>query len=90
MIDRAPLRVAFTNIPRRLWAGGYNYQSNLFVALNRYCPGEILPVVFAGTDDDPEEMAELAEISGVEVVRSRVFDRRRTRLLAAPPGMPGC
>jgi glycosyltransferase involved in cell wall biosynthesis len=83
VIDRAPLRVAFTNIPRRLWAGGYNYQSNLFVALNRYCPGEILPVVFAGTDDDPEEMAELAEISGVEVVRSRVFDRRRTSLLAA-------
>ena len=48
LTDRAPLRVAFTNIPRRLWAGGYNYQSNLFVALNRYCPGEIVPVMFAG------------------------------------------
>ncbi|WP_213741224.1 glycosyltransferase [Bradyrhizobium sp. dw_411] len=83
MIDRAPLRVAFTNIPRRLWVGGYNYQSNLFVALNRHCPGEILPVVFAGTNDDPEELAELGEIPGVEIVRSRAFDRRRTSLLAA-------
>ena len=45
---QAPLRVAFTHIPRRLWAGGYNYQSNLFAALDRYCPGEIMPVVFAG------------------------------------------
>ena len=83
MIDRAPLRVAFTNIPRRLWVGGYNYQSNLFVALNRHCPGEIFPVVFAGTSDDPEELAELSEIPGVEIVRSRAFDRRRTGLLAA-------
>lgn len=83
MIDRAPLRVAFTNIPRRLWVGGYNYQSNLFVALNRYCPGEILPVVFAGTNDDPGELAELAEISGVEVVEACAFNRRRTSLLAA-------
>jgi glycosyltransferase involved in cell wall biosynthesis len=83
VIDRAPLRVAFTNIPRRLWVGGYNYQSNLFVALNRHCPGEILPVVFAGTNDDPKEVAELAEISGVEVVRSRTFDRRRAGLVSA-------
>ena len=83
MIDRAPLRVAFTNIPRRLWVGGYNYQSNLFVALNRHCPTEILPVVFAGTSDDPDELAELAEIPGVEIVRSCAFDRRRTSLLAA-------
>jgi glycosyltransferase involved in cell wall biosynthesis len=83
VIDRAPLRVAFTNIPRRLWVGGYNYQSNLFVALNRHCHREILPVVFAGTDDDPGELAELAAISGVEVVRSRAFDRRRSSLVSA-------
>ncbi len=83
MIDRTPLRVAFTHIPRRLWVGGYNYQSNLFVALNRHCPGEILPVIFAGMSDDREELAELSEIPGVEIVQSRAFDRRRSSLLAA-------
>jgi glycosyltransferase involved in cell wall biosynthesis len=83
VIDRAPLRVAFTNIPRRLWVGGYNYQSNLFVALNRHCPGEIAPVVFAGLNEDPGELATLAEIPGVEVFQSRAFNRRRASLLAA-------
>jgi glycosyltransferase involved in cell wall biosynthesis len=83
VIDRTALRVAFTNIPRRLWAGGYNYQSNLFGALNKYCPGEISPVVFAGTNDDPTELADLAKIPGVEVFRSRAFDRRRTSHFAA-------
>jgi glycosyltransferase involved in cell wall biosynthesis len=83
VIDRTALRVAFTNIPRRLWAGGYNYQSNLFGALNKYCPGEISPIVFAGTNDDQTELADLAKIPGVEIVQSRAFDRRRTSLLAA-------
>jgi hypothetical protein len=83
VIDRVPLRVAFTNIPSRLWVGGYNYQSNLFVALNRHCPGEILPVVFAGTSDDQDELAALGEIPDVEIVRSRAFDRRQTSPLAA-------
>ncbi len=41
MPERAPVRIAFTNIPRRLWAGGYNYQRNLFEALNRYAPGAV-------------------------------------------------
>ena len=80
--DRAPLRVAFTNIPRRLWAGGYNYQSNLFAALNRYCPGEISPGRVRGMDDDAAELAALAQIPGVEIVRSAVFDRRRSGLAA--------
>jgi glycosyltransferase involved in cell wall biosynthesis len=79
----APLRVAFTNIPRRLWAGGYNYQLNLFDALSRYCPGEISPVVFAGMDDDAAELAALSQIPAVEVVRSAVFDRRHSGLARA-------
>ena len=70
MTDGAPLRVAFTHIPRRLWAGGYNYQSNLFAALSRHCPGEIKPVMFAGINDDPLELAALARIAGVEIVQS--------------------
>ncbi len=83
MADPAPLRVAFTHISRRLWAGGYNYQSNLFVALNRYCPGDISPVLFAGSLDAADEVAALAGIPGVEVVRSPAFDRRKAGLVSA-------
>jgi glycosyltransferase involved in cell wall biosynthesis len=81
--DHAPIRVAFTNISRRLWAGGYNYQSNLFAALDRYRAGEIEPVVFAGMSDDSAELSSLARIPGVEVVQSPAFDRRRSGLVAA-------
>jgi glycosyltransferase involved in cell wall biosynthesis len=81
--DQAPLRVAFTHISRRLWAGGYNYQSNLFVALNRYCAGEITPVLFAGPHDAADEVAALAKIPGVEIVRSPAFGRRKAGLAGA-------
>jgi glycosyltransferase involved in cell wall biosynthesis len=80
---RAPLRVAFTIIPRRIWAGGYNYQSNLFAALNRYRQGEIAPVVFAGEQDDAADLEALARIPGVETAQSAAFDRRRAGLAAA-------
>lgn len=83
MSERTPLRIAFTNIPRRLWAGGHNYQRNLFDVLNRHSPGTITPVLFAGTNDDPEEIAALASIRGVEVVRSPVFDHSPTGLAHA-------
>ncbi len=69
-----PLRIAFSHISRRLWAGGYNYQRNLFAALARFQPGEFVPVVFAGHGADQNELAELAAISAVEVVRSEAFD----------------
>jgi glycosyltransferase involved in cell wall biosynthesis len=81
--ERVRLRVAFPYIPRSLWAGGYNYQSNLFVALGRYCPAEIAPVVFAGTNDNSTELAALAQIPGVEVVQSSAFDRRQSGLVNA-------
>jgi glycosyltransferase involved in cell wall biosynthesis len=83
LVNPAPLRVAFTNIPRRIWAGGYNYQNNLFVSLNRFCPGQILPVMFAGHNDDPSDLEAIARIPGVEVVQSSAFDRRRSNLAAA-------
>ena len=59
----APLRLAFTHIPRRLWAGGYNYQSNLFAALGKFRPGEFTPVLFAGTGNDDADLAPLAAIA---------------------------
>jgi glycosyltransferase involved in cell wall biosynthesis len=83
LVDHAPLRVAFINIPRRVWAGGFNYRNNLFVSLNRYCPGEVLPVVFAGLSDDAADLAAIAQIPDVKVVRSPAFDRRRSGLAAA-------
>jgi glycosyltransferase involved in cell wall biosynthesis len=83
VLDHAPLRVAFTHLSRRLWAGGYNYQSNLFEALNRYCPGAIAPVLFAGSDDAADEVAALGRIPGVEIVRSPAFDRRKAGLAGA-------
>jgi glycosyltransferase involved in cell wall biosynthesis len=83
LADHAPLRVAFINIPRRVWAGGFNYRNNLFVSLNRYCPGEVLPVVFAGLGDDAADLAAIAQIPDVEVVQSPAFDRRRSGLAAA-------
>ena len=73
---RAPSRLAFTHIPRRLWAGGYNYQSNLFAALSKFRPGEFTPVLFARTVDDDADLAPLAAIPGVEVVRSVAFEGR--------------
>ncbi|GKQ52940.1 glycosyltransferase family 1 protein [Bradyrhizobium sp. Ce-3] len=69
-----PLRFAFSHISRRLWAGGYNYQRNLFAALDRFLPGELTPVIFAGTGADENELAVLASVPGVEVVRSEAFD----------------
>lgn len=71
-----PLRLAFTHIPRRLWAGGYNYQRNLFAALSKFSSGEFTPILFAGTGDDDADVTPLAAIPGVEVVRSPAFVRR--------------
>lgn len=77
------LRVAFTHIPRQFWAGGHNYQSNLFAALDQYRTGEFTPVVFAESGDPAAELDELARIPGVEVVCSGAFDHRRVGLAEA-------
>jgi glycosyltransferase involved in cell wall biosynthesis len=82
----APLRLAFTHIPRRLWAGGYNYQSNLFAALSKFRPGEFAPVLFAGIGDEAD-LAPLAAIPGVEVIRSAAFDSRAGLVAALALGL---
>lgn len=87
MTPTTPLRVAFTLIPRRSWAGGYNYQSNLFAALNTYCPGEITPVVFAGQRADAADFAALGLIPGVELAQSAAFDRRLAGFSALSLGL---
>jgi glycosyltransferase involved in cell wall biosynthesis len=80
---RAPLRLAFTHISRKLWAGGYNYQRNLFAALHRYRCDEFAPVVFAGVADDVDDLAGLAVIPKVEVAQAAAFDRHRSGLASA-------
>jgi glycosyltransferase involved in cell wall biosynthesis len=82
-----PLRVAFAHIPRRLWAGGYNYQANLFAALNRFRPGEFAPVVFAGRGDSDADLEPFAAIPGVEVVRSAAFAGRGGLVAALTLGL---
>ena len=82
MSDR-PIRLAFTLIPRELWAGGYNYQRNLFATLYNYRRGEITPVVFAGMAADASDLSGLSEIRDVEVTQSNAFDRRGAGLAAA-------
>lgn len=70
-----PIRLAFTLISRKVWAGGYNYQLNLFNALAKYCPGAITPVVFAGKGHDVAELDAIRQVKATEVVRSPHFDR---------------
>jgi glycosyltransferase involved in cell wall biosynthesis len=53
------------------------------MALNRYCPGQISPILFAGYDDDPPDLEAIAKIPDVEVVQSSAFDRRRSSLAVA-------
>jgi glycosyltransferase involved in cell wall biosynthesis len=79
MSDR-PIRVAFIMIPRRKWAGGYNYLVNLCEALHQHCRGAITPVVFAGLADDAADVEGIARIEDVEVLRSAAFDPSRAGL----------
>lgn len=75
MSDARPIRLAFTLISRKAWAGGYNYQLNLFHALAKYCPGAITPVVFAGKGHDVGELAPIRQVPAAEIVCSAHFDR---------------
>jgi glycosyltransferase involved in cell wall biosynthesis len=79
----APIRLAFTIISRRRWAGGYNYLRNLFAALSDHCPGAVTPVVFAGLGDDAADLEDLGCIGGVETVRAPAFNQSRVGVAGA-------
>jgi glycosyltransferase involved in cell wall biosynthesis len=70
----SPIRVAFTMISRQNWAGGYNYQRNLFSAVHRFCPNRITPIVFTGERNDPADVDALGSIPEVEIAQSSAFD----------------
>ena len=78
-----PLRLAFTHIPRAVWAGGYNYLNNLFAALDTHQKGKFTPVVFADSHALLQELQDLAQIPAVEVVQSPAFDRTSQHLAEA-------
>lgn len=70
-------RVAFTPIGGAHWQGGRNYQLNLLKVLQRYRPGRISALLFAGADVAEAELQEFRETGGCEVHRDAAFDRRR-------------
>jgi len=77
------IRVAFTLIGGKNWTGGYNYLLNLVQQLSRHQAGVVEPVLFFGTDVDPQESAPFSAVPGAQIVRSPLMnqDRRISSLL---------
>lgn len=75
-------RVAFTLIGGKNWTGGYNYLLNLLRVVQEVAPGQMLPVLLAGTDVPEVEIGPFARIEGCEIVQKSVFNEdQRSRLL---------
>ena len=74
---RRMVRIAFTIIGGRAWAGGYNYLTNLLTVLAKFSSGKVQPVLFLGTDLDQELLQPLLVIDGVEVIYSHYFNDSR-------------
>ncbi len=76
-------RIGFTLIGGKNWTGGYNYLLNLVRVLAEHQPGQLVPVLFFGTDTDESEAAPFAQVPGAEVVRTPLMNQsRKTRSLA--------
>jgi len=71
------VRIGFTIIGGRAWAGGYNYLINLLTVLASFCSGKVQPVLFLGNDLDLELLQPLLAIEGVEVIYSDFFNESR-------------
>lgn len=78
------IRIAFTLIGGKNWTGGHNYLLNLLRALSTYQNTAVVPVLFVPLEQDVDVDAFVA-LSGVEVVRSELFnaDRRQMQLIQA-------
>jgi glycosyltransferase involved in cell wall biosynthesis len=76
-------RIAFTLIGGKTWTGGYNYLLNLMRVITQRRPGVLHPVLFFGTDVDPQDAAPFRSIDGVEIVTSPHMNgaRRNASLL---------
>jgi glycosyltransferase involved in cell wall biosynthesis len=73
-------RIAFTLIGGKAWTGGYNYLLNLLRVISQRYPGVLQPVLFFGTDVDPEEARPFQVIPGVEISTSPCMNTARRRL----------
>jgi glycosyltransferase involved in cell wall biosynthesis len=63
-------RIAFTLIGGKTWTGGYNYLINLLRVVTRHQPDALQPVLFLGTDVDPDDAQPFKTIEGVEIITS--------------------
>lgn len=70
-------RIAFTLIGGKAWTGGYNYLLNLLRVMTQRYPGALQPVLFFGTDIDPEDARPFQAIPGVEIVTSPCMNASR-------------
>ena len=74
------IKVGFTLIGGNNWTGGYNYLINLFRAISTHEANRITPVLFVGRDININDVEVFSSISGVEVIRSPLFNRKRRYL----------
>lgn len=76
-------RIAFTLIGGKTWTGGYNYLLNLLRVITQRQPGVLHPVLFFGTDVDPQDATPFQSIDGVEIITSPHMNgaRRNASLL---------
>ena len=76
------IRVAFTLVDKSQWAGGYQYQINLFRIWRAYGDPHILPVLFMGQDAAEEDIKPFRSLLDGRIVASAVFNqKRKTRRL---------
>ncbi len=71
------MRVAFTLIGRKDWTGGYNYLLNLLQALGHHQRDRLTPVLFVGEASTEGDIAPIALIPGVELVRTPLLNASR-------------
>jgi glycosyltransferase involved in cell wall biosynthesis len=73
------IRVAFTLINKYRWAGGYQYQINLFRIWREYGDPRILPVLFIGQDAAEGDIKPFCSLINDRIVASPVFNQKRKR-----------
>ena len=71
------IRVAFTLIDKYQWAGGYQYQLNLFRLWREYGDPSILPVLFVGQDAAEVDIKPFRLLIDDRIVASSVFNQKR-------------